>query len=149
MNFGYLACPHQHTFQVTKSELWFGPNGFEVQSERDRDKGKLIERERETNSANKKQECKVYRYRLDIYNLIFAQHLDLQYIQGLLVIIFKDTHGAQQQQQQQQQVTLCAQGVLPPAAAAENFWSKGGIHPWRSRSAEGHFKKGIHSEGTR
>ena len=102
MNFGCLACPHQHTFQVRKSELWFGPNGFEVQSERDRDKGKLIERERErereTNCANKKQECKVYRYRLDIYNLIFAQHLDLQYIQGLLVIIFKDTHGAQQQQ---------------------------------------------------
>jgi hypothetical protein len=46
MSFGYLACPHQHTFQVRKSELWFGPNGFEVQSERDRDKGKLIERER-------------------------------------------------------------------------------------------------------
>ena len=54
MNFGYLACPHQHTFQVRKSELWFGPNGFEVQSERDRDKGKLIEREREKQTAQTK-----------------------------------------------------------------------------------------------
>ena len=55
MNFGCLACPHQHTFQVRKSELWFGPNGFEVQSERDRDKGKLIEREREREREREKQ----------------------------------------------------------------------------------------------
>ena len=55
MNFGCLACPLQHTFQVRKSELWFGPNGFEVQSERDRDKGKLIERERERNKLRKQK----------------------------------------------------------------------------------------------